>query len=149
MPSAGLEPALPRGKGILSPLCLPFHHDGDVVLRGEVAANELPVANLGTGDWSHTRPCPKGGNDRMVRMNRIHSLPSAPYSPPSHPVHPVHPVQDSEAFFSASDVDQDWLVGSFPPEVPMRAVDPDGPKRGRQPARRVAIRRLPVAGPRR
>ncbi len=28
VPGAGVEPALPCGKGILSPLCLPFHHPG-------------------------------------------------------------------------------------------------------------------------
>ena len=28
MPVTGLEPARPRGQGILSPLCLPFHHTG-------------------------------------------------------------------------------------------------------------------------
>ncbi len=28
VPGAGLEPARPRGLGILSPLCLPFHHPG-------------------------------------------------------------------------------------------------------------------------
>ena len=63
---------------ILSPLCLPFHHDGDVVLGREVAANELPVANLGTRRLvpPRTRPsCLKEGKDRMRRMNRIHALP--------------------------------------------------------------------------
>ena len=65
-------------RGILSPLCLPFHHDGDVVLGREVAANELPVANLGTRRLvpPPTRPsCLKEGKDRMRRMNRIHALP--------------------------------------------------------------------------
>ena len=28
VPAAGLEPARPYGLGILSPLCLPFHHAG-------------------------------------------------------------------------------------------------------------------------
>lgn len=28
VPAAGLEPASPHGQGILSPLCLPFHHTG-------------------------------------------------------------------------------------------------------------------------
>ena len=28
VPVAGLEPARPCGQGILSPLCLPFHHTG-------------------------------------------------------------------------------------------------------------------------
>ena len=28
VPGAGLEPAQPCGRGILSPLCLPFHHPG-------------------------------------------------------------------------------------------------------------------------
>ena len=28
VPGAGVEPALPCGKRILSPLCLPFHHPG-------------------------------------------------------------------------------------------------------------------------
>ncbi len=37
MPSVGLEPTLPCGKGILSPLCLPFHHDG-----GRLASSPLP-----------------------------------------------------------------------------------------------------------
>ena len=43
----GIEPTLPCGKGILSPLCLPFHHDGGVAVRQEVAANGSSVANLG------------------------------------------------------------------------------------------------------
>ena len=31
VPAAGFEPARPRGQGILSPLCLPFHHAGGMV----------------------------------------------------------------------------------------------------------------------
>ena len=31
VPAAGLEPARPFGLGILSPLCLPFHHAGKPV----------------------------------------------------------------------------------------------------------------------
>ena len=31
VPRAGLEPARPFGLGILSPLCLPFHHRGNYV----------------------------------------------------------------------------------------------------------------------
>ena len=34
VPRAGLEPARPFGLGILSPLCLPFHHRGDCVFAG-------------------------------------------------------------------------------------------------------------------
>ena len=30
VPPAGFEPALPCEKGILSPLCLPFHHGGNL-----------------------------------------------------------------------------------------------------------------------
>ena len=38
MPEAGLEPALPCGKGILSPLRLPFRHSG---VRAESSALSL------------------------------------------------------------------------------------------------------------
>ncbi len=34
VPRAGLEPARPFGLGILSPLCLPFHHRGDCFFAG-------------------------------------------------------------------------------------------------------------------
>jgi hypothetical protein len=34
VPRAGLEPARPFGLGILSPLCLPFHHRGNYVFAG-------------------------------------------------------------------------------------------------------------------
>ncbi len=34
VPRAGLEPARPFGLGILSPLCLPFHHRGIAFLLG-------------------------------------------------------------------------------------------------------------------
>ena len=34
VPRAGLEPARPFGLGILSPLCLPFHHRGIACLLG-------------------------------------------------------------------------------------------------------------------
>jgi hypothetical protein len=34
VPRAGLEPARPFGLGILSPLCLPFHHRGNCVFAG-------------------------------------------------------------------------------------------------------------------
>lgn len=30
VPRAGVEPARPFGQGILSPVCLPFHHRGTV-----------------------------------------------------------------------------------------------------------------------
>jgi hypothetical protein len=66
-----------------------------------------------------------------------------------HPVHSVHPVQNPESFFSSGAVRQDWLVASFPPEVPMSSVELDGPANGSQPARRVTTLRPPVAGSRR
>lgn len=39
VPAAGFEPARPLGLGILSPLCLPFHHAG--TLAGSVKAWSL------------------------------------------------------------------------------------------------------------
>ena len=33
VPGAGIEPTRPCGQGILSPLCLPFHHPGKVVFE--------------------------------------------------------------------------------------------------------------------
>jgi hypothetical protein len=65
------------------------------------------------------------------------------------PVHPGYPVQTPGSFFSSGAVYQDWLAGSFPPEVPMRSVELDGPANGCQPARRVAMRMSRVAGSRR
>jgi hypothetical protein len=66
-----------------------------------------------------------------------------------HPVHLVHPVQNPESFFSSGSMRQDWLAGSFSPEVPMSSVELDGPANGSQPARRVAMPTSPVAGSRR
>jgi hypothetical protein len=43
------------------------------------------------------------------------------------PVHLVHPVQTPEPLFPSAAVRQDWLVGSFPPEVPVTSVELDGP----------------------
>ena len=60
-----------------------------------------------------------------------------------------YPVQNPGCFFSSGAVYQDWLAGSFPPEVPMTSVELDGPANGRQPARRVAWRMSRVAGSRR
>ena len=60
-----------------------------------------------------------------------------------------YPVQTPGSFFSSGSVYQDWLAGSFPPEVPMTSVEPGGPANGPQPARRVAWRMSRVAGSRR
>jgi hypothetical protein len=60
-----------------------------------------------------------------------------------------YPVQNPGSFFSSGAVYQDWLAGSFPPEVPMRSVELDGPANGSQPARRVAMWASRVAGTRR
>jgi len=60
-----------------------------------------------------------------------------------------YPVQTPGSFSSSGAVYHEWLAGSFPPEVPMRSVELDGPANGRQPVRRVAMRTLPVAGSRR
>jgi hypothetical protein len=37
MPGAGLEPARDFSRGILSPLCLPFHHPGSCIGLGNLA----------------------------------------------------------------------------------------------------------------
>ena len=66
-----------------------------------------------------------------------------------HPVHLVHPVQNLESFFSSGSMRQDWLAGSFSPEVPMSSVELDGPANGSQPARRVAMRAPRADGSRR
>lgn len=34
VPRTGLEPVQPKGRGILSPLCLPFHHLGVFLQKG-------------------------------------------------------------------------------------------------------------------
>jgi hypothetical protein len=60
-----------------------------------------------------------------------------------------YPVQTPGSFSSSGAVYHEWLAGSFPPEVPMRSVELDGPANGCQPARRVAMRTSPVAGSRR
>jgi len=66
-----------------------------------------------------------------------------------HPVHSVHPVQNPESFFPSAAVGQHWLAAAFPPEVPMTPVELGGPANGSQPARRVAMSALRVAGSRR
>jgi hypothetical protein len=65
-------------------------------LGREVAANELPVANLGTRRLvpPRTRPsCLKEGKDRMPGWTGSTPSPWLPNRSPPHPVHPVHPVQ--------------------------------------------------------
>ena len=55
MPGAGIEPALPYGKGILSPPRLPFRHPGDDSLQVETepdartAFGSVSISRAGNG----------------------------------------------------------------------------------------------------
>lgn len=46
VPRAGLEPARPFGLGILSPLCLPFHHRGNYVFAGVLRPSTAATQTL-------------------------------------------------------------------------------------------------------
>ena len=62
VPAAGFEPARPLGLGILSPLCLPFHHAG--TLGGSVKAWSLAWQ---ARDWQPLKrkaPALRGGGAR-------------------------------------------------------------------------------------
>lgn len=99
MPGAGLEPARPFGQGILSPLCLPFHHPG--FARSTVAeagcssqdrAEKAARRSLPLGEDAGFRPVSRGvsGSSASVgpqcpqpRRRRTLDRPVRSPSPPS------------------------------------------------------------------